>query len=279
MHADGSPQFTTESIALVAATNVFQTLPGSTGARIVRASDGHFYAVKFSCNPYGPRILANEFLAWRLARLLGLPTPKIALIDVPPELGTPGVHFASRLFRCAAAAHDPNPRPEWGLVQNANDLWGAFVFDLWTGNADARQFLFLRARGTRPYRLMLIDHGHCFGGPAWRILNSLSIPNPPLLAYASISGWADLEPWLLRLESLAPERILHARDGVPPDWLGAAGAADLDALLAELIARCSAVRQQIAELIVARAQPFVTWQMCRDGGWRPSRWLKAAKVA
>ncbi len=279
MQLQKSTQFTTESIPCITATNVFQTLAGSSDAKIMRASDGKFYAVKFSCNPYGPRILTNEFLAWRLARLLGLPTPRIALISVPPELGTPGLHFASRLFRRAGAGHDPNARPEWSLVQNANDLWGAFVFDLWTGNADARQFIYLRAPGTRPFRVMLIDHGHCFGGPAWRILDFLSIPNPSLLAYASLSGWADLKPWLLRLESLSPERILQIRDGVPPSWLGGTGAGALNVLLANLISRCAAVRQLITGMIVQRTQPFATWRMGRDGGWRPSRWLKATKVA
>ncbi|MGH9520696.1 MAG: HipA family kinase [Terriglobales bacterium] len=48
---------------------------GGAQSHLMRASDGHFYVVKFLNNPQHPRVLANEWLGARLAHALGLPVP------------------------------------------------------------------------------------------------------------------------------------------------------------------------------------------------------------
>ena len=61
---------------------------------------------------------------------------------------------------------------------------GVLVFDKWTGNADARQSIFLRAR-LREYvptfqghalrvgfLAMMVDHGYIFNGPHWSYADS-----------------------------------------------------------------------------------------------------------
>ncbi|MGH9481930.1 MAG: hypothetical protein ACRD1L_07525 [Terriglobales bacterium] len=171
------------------------------------------------------------------------------------------------------------PSTIWNLLQNPNDLWGAYVFDLWTGNTDTRQYLLSREGGTRPYRVVLFDHGHCFGGPTWRFLDSSVSPDPALLSYARVSGWNDLEPWLMRLESVSPASVAGLREGIPPSWLGATGFRNLGGLLATLIARRAAVRRFVAQRVRGGAQPFSTWRVCRDGHWRPSQWLRHSNVA
>lgn len=48
----------------------------------MRASDGQFYVVKFVGNPQHTRILANEMFATQIGAWLGLPMPRVAVIDV-----------------------------------------------------------------------------------------------------------------------------------------------------------------------------------------------------
>ena len=48
---------------------------GGAQSHLMRCDDGHYYVVKFRNNPQHERVLANEFLATRLAERVGLPVP------------------------------------------------------------------------------------------------------------------------------------------------------------------------------------------------------------
>ena len=52
---------------------------GGAQSHLMRARDGNFYVVKFQNNPQHLRVLANELLATRLAKLVGLPVPEPAI--------------------------------------------------------------------------------------------------------------------------------------------------------------------------------------------------------
>src|ERR1700724_4680201 len=54
---------------------------GGAQAHLMRASDGRFYVTKFQNNPLHARVLANELLATRLGRWLGLPMPQVEVIE------------------------------------------------------------------------------------------------------------------------------------------------------------------------------------------------------
>jgi hypothetical protein len=49
---------------------------------LLRASDGNSYVTKFQNNPQHIRVLANEMLATRLGLALGLPMPRVEVIEV-----------------------------------------------------------------------------------------------------------------------------------------------------------------------------------------------------
>jgi glutathione synthase/RimK-type ligase-like ATP-grasp enzyme len=55
---------------------------GGSQAHLMRASDGHYFVVKFQNNPQHIRVLANEMFATRLAQCLGLPVPRVEVIEV-----------------------------------------------------------------------------------------------------------------------------------------------------------------------------------------------------
>jgi len=240
-----------------------ERLKGSTEPVLMRADDGHLYVVKFCTNPLGPRILVNEYLAVRLARSLGMATPEAAVVQVPESLGSPGLHFGSRLYKSRGNVyiHDWLPAAVWGLVTNPGDLIGAYVFDAWTGNADCRQVIFVRKAGLTPYQLLLIDNGHCFGGKSWR-LHGLAVQCPRKLsfAYATVGDWSDLEPWLSRIENLDPAEVGMAAEGMPEEWLVGNERVALMRLLRELAERRLDVRANIAALLNRGDHPFSCWR-------------------
>src|ERR1700742_2307076 len=97
----------------VEAVQHIRRMRGGAQSHLMRADDGHFYVVKFRNNPQHLRVLANEMLATRLAKLVGLPVPGTEvveasdwLIEHTPELSiqlagsaircVPGLQFGSR---------------------------------------------------------------------------------------------------------------------------------------------------------------------------------------
>ena len=57
-------------------------LRGGAQSHLMRCDDGHYYVVKFQNNPQGARVLANEMLAGKLARALGLPVTEPEVVEV-----------------------------------------------------------------------------------------------------------------------------------------------------------------------------------------------------
>src|SRR5271165_3192208 len=55
---------------------------GGAQGHLMRCDDGHYYVVKFRNNPQHERVLANEFLATRLAERVGLPVPAAEVVEV-----------------------------------------------------------------------------------------------------------------------------------------------------------------------------------------------------
>src|SRR5712692_263134 len=79
---------------------------GGAQGHLMRCSDGQFYVVKFLNNPQHQRVLANEFLATRLAQGVDLPVPVVAVIEVndwlvehTPELN---IQLAHETISCQA---------------------------------------------------------------------------------------------------------------------------------------------------------------------------------
>src|SRR5258706_15050434 len=62
---------------------------GGAQGHLMRCADGHYYVVKFRNNPQHERVLANEFLATRLAERVGLAVPAAEVVEAPPWLVGP----------------------------------------------------------------------------------------------------------------------------------------------------------------------------------------------
>lgn len=112
-------------------------LRGGSQAQLMVADDGHEYVIKFQGNPQTTRVLANEYLAGRLARMIGLNVPEPAIIHVDAEtirrfdisfqlagrgiVPPAGLRFGSRLI-VDEEVHDWLPTLWLGKINNVREL-------------------------------------------------------------------------------------------------------------------------------------------------------------
>lgn len=274
----------------VNAVRLIRKMRGGAQAHLLAADDGHCYVVKFRNNPQHRRVLINEWVASTFLQYLQVAAPETAIVRISPEflasnpdvsiaLGNdrrsvePGWHFGSRYpgDPSRVAVYDFLPDMLLERIENRNEFAGVLVFDKWTGNADARQSIFLRAR-LREYvptfqghalkvgfLAMMVDHGYIFNGPHWSYTDS------PLTGlyfrtkvYGHVRGLDDFQPWLDRVVNFPEEIVDDALGKMPAEWLNGDREA-LYALLEKLMTRRRRVPALIEECRNAPLNPFPNW--------------------
>jgi hypothetical protein len=274
----------------VNARRLIRKLRGGAQAHLLEADDGHFYVVKFRNNPQHRRVLINEWIASTFLQYLQVAAPETAIVQIGPEfaannpelnisLGTekrpvdPGWHFGSRYpgHPNRVAVYDFVPDSLLERIENRNEFLGILAFDKWTGNADARQSIFLRAR-MREYvptfqghalkvgfLALMVDHGYIFNGPHWSYADS------PLMGlyfrpsvYSHVRGWDDFQPWLDRVVNFPEEVFDDALSRLPSEWLNGDREA-LHTLLEKLMARRRRVPDLIEDCRRSSIRPFPNW--------------------
>jgi hypothetical protein len=233
-------------LPFVRAIEHVRPMRGGSQPHLMRCSDGHYYVVKFANNPQGLRILANEYLAGRLGKLLGLPCPEICVLETKEELvrlttalsiqwpygGYPvaaglafGSQFPSRRYganRMLLSVVELSQASRLGRVENLSDLMGILMFDKWTSNIDSRQILCLPrpSKHRRTYRLYMIDNGFCFGGCDWGFKDSpLRGLYLDIAIYSAVQNLDALGPWLERLETrVTLGELSKIVEDVPQSW-------------------------------------------------------------
>jgi hypothetical protein len=250
---------------------------GGAQGHLMRAEDGHYYVVKFQNNPQHLKVLANEFLATRLAEQVGLPVPATEIIGVTdwlvqhtPELriesaghSVPcksGLQFGAR-YVCdpfEGQVLDYLPESMFDRIKNAETFVGMLALDKWLGNADGRQAVFWRKAGEKKYKVSFIDQGYCFNAGEWTFpdlaLHGVFYRNR---VYAHVTGWESFEPWLSRIENLSPRVIQDIAGYIPPEWCD--DWEGLEALVETVIQRRSRVRDLIAAFRESSRNPFPAW--------------------
>jgi hypothetical protein len=251
---------------------------GGAQAHLMRCEDGHYYVVKFRNNPQHERVLANEFLATRLAERVGLPVPVAEIVEVSswlvertPELTIvlgsaqirceSGLQFGSRFVVDPVSGQvlDYLPPEMLERVRNLEMFCGILALDKWTCNADGRQAAFWRKMRERKFSASFIDQGYCFNAGEW------TFPDFPLRGvyarnevYAGVHGWESFEPWLTRIENLDESEIWRVAGEIPPQWYGQSWD-ELEQLVTTLISRREMVRELIEAFRCSPRRPFPEW--------------------
>ncbi|HZP05826.1 MAG TPA: HipA family kinase [Terracidiphilus sp.] len=280
----------------VLAVQQIRRMRGGAQGQLMLASDGHLYVVKFQNNPQHARVLANEFLASRLALAAGLTVPQPELVEVSswlientPELEItlsserrerckPGLHFGSRYAGGTMPGQvvDYLPEEQFVEVKNLAEFAGILALDKWTGNANGRQAVFIKRQRERRYKAVFIDFGYCFHAGEWRFedapLRGVYFRNT---VYQQVKEWNAFEPWLGRMETMPAETVWAAAGEIPPEWYGGDVAA-MEALVEKLLARRSRIRELIGAFARSDRRPFPNWESTVGevdaAGWSPSRW-------
>jgi hypothetical protein len=262
----------------VEAVQHVRRMRGGAQAHLMRADDGHFYVVKFQNNPQHLRVLANELLATRLAETVGLPVPVTEVVEVREWLidntlelhmdlsgissrCQPGLQFGAR-YVCDPAegqVFDYLPESMLPKVKNLATFAGMLVADKWLGNANGRQAVFWKKTQERKYTATFIDQGYCFNAGEWTFPDSaLRGVYARNFVYQAVSGWESFEPWLGRIETLAPAVIHEIAGAVPPEWTDNDWG-EMERLVKTIVERRSKVRELITAFRHSTRQPFPAW--------------------
>jgi hypothetical protein len=263
----------------VVAVQSIRRMRGGAQSQLILGADKRLWVVKFQNNPQHLRVLANEFIATRLAEAAGLTVPETDVVEVSEwliantpgmqmelphgrsEPCRPGLQFGSAFIGGLMPGQvvDYLPEPQLEQVRNISEFAGMLALDKWTGNANGRQAVFARGARERRYRAWFIDFGYCFHAGDWKFddipLRGVYYRNQ---VYQTVTGFDSFEPWLTRLETLAPEPIWNAANDIPPDWYGGDVTA-MEALVEKLIYRRRRIRELVDDFRRSDRNPFPNW--------------------
>lgn len=285
----------------VLAVQQIRRMRGGAQGQMMLGADGNVYVVKFQNNPQHRRVLANEMVASRLARAVGLTAPETEVVEVSawliensPELRMdlgrtteacqPGLQFGSRFVGGLMPGQvvDYLAEEQLAEVKNLEEFAGILALDKWTGNANGRQAVFAKRQRARRYKAVFIDFGYCFHAGDW------SFEDVPLRGvyyrndvYRHVTGWESLEPWLSRIEKLPEETVWAAAADVPPEWYGG-DLSEMEALMEKLLARRGRVRELIEAFRNSDRRPFPKWGEADRAGeekeWESGVWGASMRV-
>ena len=263
----------------ISAVQHLRPLRGGAQAHLLRASDGACYVTKFQNNPQHIRVLANEMFATKLGLALGLPMPRVEVIEVSDwliehtedlriSLGSAkipccsGKQLGSLYVDCESPAMtlDYLPRELLQGVRNLSDFARVLVLDKWTCNSDGRQAIFWKAQRRQRYSATFIDQGYCFNAGEW------TFPDSPLrgayannCVYERVMGWDAFEPVLSRAEEMDAQAIWRCAADIPEEWYE--GDRDgLGRLVETLHYRREVIRKLITEFRRSSRNPFPNWR-------------------
>jgi hypothetical protein len=263
----------------ISAIQHLRPLRGGAQAHLLRASDGACYVTKFQNNPQHIRVLANEMLATSLGLALGLPMPRVEVIEVSDSLieqtedlrislggakipCRSGKQLGSLYVGCESpgTSFDYLPRELLERVLNIADFPRVLVLDKWTCNSDGRQAIFSKARRRQRYAATFIDQGYCFDAGEW------TFPDSPLrgayannFVYERVMGWEAFEPALSRAEEMDADTIWQCAADIPEEWYE--GDRDgLHQLVSALYHRRTAIRGLIEKFRESTRNPFPNWR-------------------
>lgn len=250
---------------------------GGSSSVFIRCSDDEVYNVKFKENNQASRgtyVLANELIASGLARLIGVPTPETALVELTAEFleakgneflknlhstsVSVGLHFGSHRVRgvenTAVAGHLTR-------CGNRASFPGIFAFDVWTNNTDRKMDHCLIVRpdfDPGRYYVTSVDHGHCFGGPEWPKNRDGQVGvwcKSHVSEMANlVDGDAPFDSWCTAVSAVTEEQVDAVLAEIPPEWVlpGAERAALRTFILRQ--------RSRVAEILEANRSLFPNWK-------------------
>ena len=269
----------------ILAVQHLRRMRGGSQSHLLQASDGACYVTKFQNNPQHVRVLANEMFATSLGQWLGLPMPRVEVIDVSEWLihhtDDLRVQLGGTVIPCSSGRQlaslyasnkkkptvfDYLPDTELEHVVNLEDFARVLVLDKWTCNSDGRQAIFKpQTMRTQRYTVTFIDQGFCFNAGEW------NFPDSPLRGvyarprvYETVIGWQTFEPALTRAEQMDISDLARFASQIPEEWYEYDADA-LHRLIEGLYRRRSIIRDLITAFRKSNRNPFPNWAEDQKG--------------
>lgn len=264
----------TRSQALPVAVEPLITMGGQSGSLLVKDTTGQLWVLKLRWNPQHERVAVNEYLGHFLAHKIGVTVPESTLMRLGtshrwvevlpkecPNRNLQAIHFATRFvggrwpgLSCDKLSSFISPH-----VLNQAEFAGILALDVWLGNTDRRQAVFVRKRQTNLLQAHWIDFGNCFGASSWRLSNGSKMLFPNGSAYNFIRSMNDFQPWIERIHRVPLSELLH------PSQISAwtpltSGDDPLEGLLMQLAERRKHLYSKILEMVYANLPMFPCWE-------------------
>lgn len=211
---------------------------GVTDPLLMKTTD-NLYIVKTLDNKEQPKVLINEFVCYKLAKLLDLPIPHASLMSISKEvidssaqlqeLGVvPGIHFGSKFIQRSNPVITP---PVLNMITNKEDIPSIILFDQIVYNDDRTinkgNLLF----DIKTKNLLAIDHSHVFRlGAIWDAGELKKIHEIPLCLVKEfhgqnyrfllkyVNGHNPFSKILQKISSVSQEDINWCLEGIPEQW-------------------------------------------------------------
>jgi hypothetical protein len=168
--------------------------PYSSKPQHIKADDGNSYVVKFKGNPQGTRILANEYVAGSLSKLIGIPTPTFSIMNVDTKLleyinRINGTEFYQGSQFASTYIISNNMTEGIKNAVNAKDWPKVIVFEALIQNTDFREMhvLLYTDKKDKQKRFCVVDHGFAFNEKKWTELEPKRVWNLPSSAFVNIT--------------------------------------------------------------------------------------------
>ncbi|MDN3018007.1 hypothetical protein PH210_17565 [Paenibacillus sp. BSR1-1] len=158
-------------------------LEGKSNAHLIKFNDGKDYVVKYF-QPGFEKSLPNEWIAYSLARYLGLPIPFARLVEIPEEFSSEVPQLAQLNFSKTQFASLFVPRCSNGHqvckvdeISNHHSLAAIILFDYWLYNRDRTlKNILLHEENPNSFHLRVIDHAEIFGSYCWALPDLSKLP-------------------------------------------------------------------------------------------------------
>jgi hypothetical protein len=253
-----------------AVTHIKTMNGGGSKSQLVIGSDGRKYVIKLINNPQKTRILANEYVVGRLAKVLGVPTPEVRLIYVDQEFVNEVNKLANHQFRAGLAFGSlfiegdgvivgPSSLDEMRRTSNIGSWPNAIVMDVLVQNEDIKHEHVLIAKNLSngESKFWHIDHGHCFGvDRGWNTLSSSNMSPKSFLYPEVVSGADPFREAFRRLQDITPQVVDGILADIPYEqW--EVPASEFDALKRYF----EAAKSQVPNIIIGAKEKFIGWSL------------------
>jgi len=202
---------------------------------IIRCDDKQEYIAKFFDG--NDKSILNEFVIGKLAKKMDLPIAEpfeikiddVGLINKINETRdhpiNSGLHIGTLDLKLSfelSKSHHVNLDSK--LIENLNVVPDIIAFDIFVCNTDrkgANSLVEVTDNGKQPFRYVMIDHGHCLGGPNWTLDGEKKLVwNQPVIPWKvdSVVGEQSFSPFIEKLKNLDSSDFKEIIKSASNEW-------------------------------------------------------------